>query len=47
MFEALAGSDEEVVEDVFRNALLRIKRTEDRKRVWLEYVIILCVRSYN
>lgn len=38
MFESLVGSDDAIVEDVFRNALLRLKNTEDRKRIWLEFV---------
>lgn len=46
LFEMLVGSENEVVEDVFRDALQCVKNVEGRKRLWLEYVfhsVILAV----
>jgi len=38
LLEALTGSDNEVVEDIFRSALLAVKSDEGRKKIWFEYL---------
>jgi hypothetical protein len=45
IFEQLVGSDSDMVEDVFRNALLQVKNIEARKKIWQEYVFRLRART--
>lgn len=39
MFESMVNDDHETVGDVFRNALVQVKNTEEKKRLWMEYAI--------